>query len=398
MRAFAAHIIALGGIAACSGDGDTRTTDDATVPSTSGETETGTIDGATSDHDGATNADVSAADIVAPPVCASFTPNGTLKARDTSGVFVLGSTVDLGFGGPLPDAFVFEFTVNETGTFVLGADANADYATCHQCVRVVEDIGASGESESKQYFAAAGKLVVSPETPPYGPVVDIELVDVRLVEVGIRAIDYHSTPIVGGGCLSQASPVHLATDACVPQCGEHVCGDDGCGGTCGACEIGACSLDGVHCETTPKCVDLPLYGDFTNPAEGEYKLALADGGGLHLGAWGQKDFMQLEFYVEGTGPFDLASAPNDNYATCERCVRVVVDGDRDFFQTKGLMFVQSGSDPTGDPDQGGGALSVVLDGIELHEVTIDKNTFASTLVTGGACVVLNAPKPITRAE
>ena len=25
---------------------------------------------------------------------------------------------------------------------------------------------------------------------------------------------------------------------CVPECGDNICGDDGCGGICGACELG----------------------------------------------------------------------------------------------------------------------------------------------------------------
>lgn len=398
MRAATSLVLAFGIASACDATGGQRAVSDSVV----GTMDTGTTDGdvgpGKTDEPATTDAnDASEAEVSTPVRCAAFAPSGTLTAYDTAGVFVLGGAVDLGLGGPLPDALVFEFTQNETGTFALGAGANGDYGTCHQCVRVVQDIDASGATHAKQFFASEGKLIVSPATPPYGPVVDLELVDVGLVEVGIRAIDYHSTPVEGGACLSQAGPVHLASGACVPDCGDHVCGDDGCGGSCGDCASGACALTGTACEAVQTCVDLPLYGDFTNPAAGTYKLGVADGGGAHLGAFGQKDFIQVEFYADGTGRFDLGAAPDDNYATCDRCVRMVVDGDRDFFQASGTMFVQSGSDPMGDPDNGGGDVSVVLDGIQLVEVSVDKDTFATTPVPGGACAILRAPKPITRA-
>jgi hypothetical protein len=41
---------------------------------------------------------------------------------------------------------------------------------------------------------------------------------------------------LGGGCT------------CVPQCQGKICGDDGCGGSCGTCPLHAfCSRDGSHC-------------------------------------------------------------------------------------------------------------------------------------------------------
>jgi peroxiredoxin len=39
-----------------------------------------------------------------------------------------------------------------------------------------------------------------------------------------------------------------APDGCTPVCGTRACGDDGCGGTCGACELGA------TCDESGACV------------------------------------------------------------------------------------------------------------------------------------------------
>ncbi|MDP6946702.1 MAG: hypothetical protein QF464_21310, partial [Myxococcota bacterium] len=49
-----------------------------------------------------------------------------------------------------------------------------------------------------------------------------------------------------------AAPVSDAV-SCVPACGDKSCGDDGCGGACGACDEGlACDADG-QCVCAPDC-------------------------------------------------------------------------------------------------------------------------------------------------
>jgi MYXO-CTERM domain-containing protein len=48
-------------------------------------------------------------------------------------------------------------------------------------------------------------------------------------------------------------------NACVPSCDAKICGDDGCGGTCGSCNVGSECLDGA-------CVD-PDPTDPTDPTD-----------------------------------------------------------------------------------------------------------------------------------
>lgn len=44
----------------------------------------------------------------------------------------------------------------------------------------------------------------------------------------------------------------VCATACVPSCSGKVCGDDGCGGSCGTCPAGQlCSTDGTQCLTQP---------------------------------------------------------------------------------------------------------------------------------------------------
>lgn len=50
-----------------------------------------------------------------------------------------------------------------------------------------------------------------------------------------------------GEMLREASPDRTVRVRCVPQCGDHNCGGDGCGGSCGSCP-GGWSCDGAHCQ------------------------------------------------------------------------------------------------------------------------------------------------------
>ena len=78
---------------------------------------------------------------------------------------------------------------------------------------------------------------------------------------GPAAVDAHdATPTDRGGDAHAAAPVDGAAriGLCAPTCGARVCGDDGCGGSCGACEGGQeCSSEGqcaaVPC--VPACAD-----------------------------------------------------------------------------------------------------------------------------------------------
>lgn len=54
----------------------------------------------------------------------------------------------------------------------------------------------------------------------------------------------------GVGPIDQPSPAHDVSVRCVPNCGDHSCGGDGCGGSCGSCGDGfAC--DGAYCREVP---------------------------------------------------------------------------------------------------------------------------------------------------
>ena len=57
-----------------------------------------------------------------------------------------------------------------------------------------------------------------------------------------------TTPDPDGTTPDTASDLPAEEDICVPDCSGKECGEDGCGGECGACE------DGIDC-TQPMCID-----------------------------------------------------------------------------------------------------------------------------------------------
>jgi len=333
---------------------------------------------------------------IAPPTCAPLSVSGLLVASDVPGAFTLGGGIDLGFGDARPDALVLEFYSNATGTFDLGTGDNRNYGTCDQCVRIVQDIDAQG-AQPKHFFQKAGRILVDPTTPPEEGYLKVEIQDLELIEVTIFA-DYHSEPVRNGGCYAAATALVLETEACVPACGDRVCGPDGCGGTCGAGCTGSdkCLLDGSACAADPGCFHLTLRGGaLDNLTAGVYRLDVTN---QALGALAEADFLQLEFYSKATGSFDLSKAPNDDYATCRQCVRMVLDGKRELFQAGGTIVVSQSSDPLGDPDASppGGALSATFAGLRLVEVRFDEETFHATPIPGGACIDLTVDAPVER--
>ena len=317
--------------------------------------------------------------------CRSFDFSSPLEGNGTPGVYQLGGNRDLGLGGPLPDAVIFELYGAQTGTFDLGSGGNENYQTCSQCLRFVQDIDATGATQAKNFFQKGGVLTVAEATPPAATSLRITLQDVEMIEVTIRAADFLTTPVSGGSCYARPGELVLETGACVSACGAHACGPDGCGGECGAGCAGGdrCRLDGTSCEASPTCVPLSLTGTLENSAAGVYRLDVTS---LGLSAVGQADFVQIELYQDATGTFDLASAVNRNYSTCKQCVRLVLDGRRELFQRQGQLVVGNASVPLGEPALDG-FVDLRSSGIVLEEVVIDEE-FSSMALPGGACVEL----------
>jgi len=252
-------------------------------------------------------------------------------------------------------------------------------------VRLVQDIDPTGSTPARNFFQKAGTLAIDETTPPNGTDLILTLTDVEFVEVTIRAADFQTTPIEGGACFEHPGALALETGACKPACGDHVCGPDGCGGVCGDGCRGddRCHLDGSMCEAVSTCVQIAVQGALDNTSAGVFRVDVTR---LGLGAVDQEDFVQIEFYKDEVGTFDLASTANQNYSTCKQCFRLIVDGRTKLFQRSGSLVVSPASIPLGDPETDG-YVDLQTSSIVLGEVVIDEE-FNSMALPNGACVEL----------
>ncbi len=169
--------------------------------------------------------------------------------------------------------------------------------------------------------------------------------------------------------------------------------------------LGALCLIPVEYAVSAVCKPAVLDGDRVLDTSYNY---CADGscgtyqvgydGTTDLGFGGaEPDQISFEFYSyiaatpPATGTFDLGSGNNTNYATCNQCILIFQDliaphdPQKTFFQTGGSITIDMNTVP-------GTAANVGLSwsNVTLAEVTIDPDTFVSTLVPGGDCYTVVA--------
>ncbi|TNF24283.1 MAG: hypothetical protein EP329_25155 [Deltaproteobacteria bacterium] len=282
-----------------------------------------------------------------PIECSALTLTGTLT-QPTADQSYYEIQVDLGLGDPsIPELVGFEFYDTATGTFDLGTGDNADYATCTQCVIVLEDYDETN-GPTAIYYQNAGTMTVDAATPPGGAEMTLTLTGLGLEQVDIDGTTYASTPVVGGACFDVADAT-LATAPVGPQCGL-----------------------------------VTVSGDLTQYQTYAVYQVVGDFGVGDATA----DILSLEFYDTATGTFDLGTGDNTDYATCSQCVVLYADYDdtngaaATYFQTAGSITVDAATTP-GDAD-----FNVALTDVSFTEVTIDSTTYASTPVEGGACYTM----------
>lgn len=104
------------------------------------------------------------------------------------------------------------------------------------------------------------------------------------------------------------------------------------------------------------------------------------------------DFLSLEVFPTGAaaltpGIRDLSKTPNDNYETCEYCVRADED---DKTANRRIYLATSGTVELTSVDSASGASSGKLRNVRLVEVTIDPVSHVSKPVPGGQCLMLSS--------
>ena len=268
------------------------------------------------------------------------------------------------------------------GTYDLAAGLNANYSSCTECALVYEDLteDENGSAYAKSFFQMEGSLNITEVKK--GTIESKGTLTAKVVEVTIAEGTFESTPVSGGGCYE----IQTSWDTiCVPDCTDKICGDDGCGGSCGE-ECGEdlqCSEDGTECIG---CTAITL-GDIALQDMGAEEVYWVYGGTFtpNIGDGTIDDALSLQFYAAPEAKeYDLAGT---NFATCNECILVFEDANaetgavaRRYFQEKGKITVESFDGPTGN-------IKTTVTGLQLREATIDTE-YTSTFVKNSKCLIL----------
>jgi hypothetical protein len=151
-----------------------------------------------------------------------------------------------------------------------------------------------------------------------------------------------------------------------------------------------CLIPAEHAESTV-CKQAVLDGDrvrVSNCGDGSCGVYQVGADGMtDLGFGGSlPDVISFEFYSQATGTFNLAIGNDSNYASCTQCILIFQDLDgslvpqKTFFQTGGSLKIDMNTIPGVAADVG-----LSWSNLTLAEVTIDPDTFTSTLVPNGDC-------------
>jgi len=307
-------------------------------------------------------------------------------------------------GNPQTDLFRLFFEGGqEAKTYELGTGVNENGMTCKQCVKIFEDIDPETGKAVKTYFATAGSVEIE----------NLKKVDdmisgeskgsfkgVILSEFAYDESAGMAVPVENGSCIKVIDTT-WDTMNCEPTCAaqNRVCGDDGCGGSCGDCEKGfACSGAG-QCEEY-NCTKINVDSYSSEPYISSLPAGINIIGNVTTDI-GQTDIdkvlVQLSNISAEWLPMiaELDGVYNANLANCFQCVLVfedigdktdyVTDSSKIYFQESGQLAVSdmkfTESSVMTDESKG-----TIKKGTRLVEITIDPITGESIPVTGGKCL------------
>ncbi len=173
--------------------------------------------------------------------------------------------------------------------------------------------------------------------------------------------------------------------------GGHVGGGAGSGGSSGQTggasgQTGGSSGNPLDCSET---IEVSLVRGSLFFADGTTTVFTSEPDPA-LGDSALRDEVQLQFYSDATGTFDLSDDRNASYQTCEQCILAFEDEDptnhapaRVFFQVQGTIQVDAATPPLSTS-----TIRATLTDITLHEAEIDWQTYQSTLLPKGKCLHL----------
>lgn len=297
----------------------------------------------------------------------------------------------------LEDLFRIEFYKEDlssqekltVGTYNLAEGLNANYSSCTECVRVLEDIAEDGSAIAKSFFQKEGTIEITEVKED--TMESKGTLTAKVVEVTIADSTYESTPVADGACYEIQTSWNTI---CVPDCEGKVCGSDGCGGNCGdgCAEDEQCNDEGTECS---KCTTITLDDIALGEMDTENNYWPYDGTfSPKIGDEAVDDTLALAFYAAPEAKtYDLAGT---NFADCNECILVYEDLVPEtsvaklYFQEKGTIEVESFEAASGN-------VKATITGLQLREATIASD-YSSTLIKDGKCLILETGTVEVAAE
>ncbi len=203
----------------------------------------------------------------------------------------------------------------KVGTYDLGSEENLSGETCKACISInLDPMG------GRRFFQEAGTLVIDEVTDfgkSRGHMENVRFVEAKFKPTGVTTDKVTNVP--GGQCF-----VVKRFDwntICTPQCDGKVCGDDGCGGTCGECGFNQeCSDDQTQCvasSCTPVTLDQIAGKNFYGQVS--YDATYSP----NTGDAAKADAFKMTFAnAKEWGRFDLSAEPEDG---CVHCLNIEED-------------------------------------------------------------------------
>jgi hypothetical protein len=184
-------------------------------------------------------------------------------------------------------------TAPTVGDHDLGTGDNTNYKTCTECVLIRADV--VDGSYTKFYFQKEGNLKIDSFDDDTNAIKGS--ISAKFAEVEI-ANDATSTFKTNGGCFE----IESGSFECVPECGDRVCGPNGCGGTCGECEGQACNAEGQCVDY--ECEDLSFDPEDVHLATSsetaqQYYYAITN----EAGSTSLYDMLIMEFYGQNSSGY-----------------------------------------------------------------------------------------------
>ncbi len=261
-----------------------------------------------------------------------------------------------------------------TGVHDLAEGNNKLLSECTECVVLMEDLEQTpiGLEYSRFFFQQKGKLYIDEIKPNDENTLQGQskgrLEGVRLINVLVNHSDNSYLPVQGGECVEivDSSWDTFCTPSCKAEDGSmKICGDDGCGGSCGSCNTDEwCSDDQLSCEKR-SCTKITAVNFTTisgsvyyNKYEGTFSPSIGDSS--------IPDTIKMSFgWLDGfsavkVGTYDLGSAENSLNRNSNYLVTILEDYPpapyaKEFAQESGTMTIieiAPDEDPENNPPKG----------------------------------------------